>query len=381
MLNLGNFLFANLPATTTATTIGNTPLTGLLGVGTSSPYAKLTVWGGDTLSTSKAFEIANSASSTLFSVSNSGNVGVGTTSLTYSLHVATSTVGGVVARFENGTGYCDINPTTTALVCTSDATLKKNVATIDRALDSITALRGITFNWNNEDEQVQRHVGFLAQEVEKVLPELVATDTMSGKKSVNYIGFTPVLVEAIKELATRVSSLEARISQGVSRGIGDLKDLIVDTLTARKVVTDTLEMKDSATNEIYCIKITNGEWDKSKGACGNTPENNQASVVQATENEPVVPEEPAAATSPTESEADPAPSIESDAIEPVAEVITETPTQPAEAPTVETPTAPTEIVAEPVASAPAEEPAPSVPAETVAEPVASAPANPAPETE
>ncbi|MEK7098032.1 MAG: hypothetical protein AAB906_04245, partial [Patescibacteria group bacterium] len=77
MLNIGNFLFANLPATTTATTIGNTPLTGLLGVGTSSPYAKLSVWGGDTLSTSIAFEVANSASTTLFAIMNNGNVGIG----------------------------------------------------------------------------------------------------------------------------------------------------------------------------------------------------------------------------------------------------------------------------------------------------------------
>lgn len=274
MLNVGNFLFANLPATTTATTIGNTPLTGLLGVGTSSPYAKLSVWGANTLPTSKAFEVANSASSTLFTVLNSGDVGVGTVSPSYTLHVATTTVGGVVARFQNGTGYCDINPTTTALVCTSDATLKKDIVTIGSALDSVNALRGVTFRWLGEDETTQSHLGFIAQEVEKVLPELVATDAVSLKKSVNYTGFTPVLIEAVKELNVRLSSLESRIMQQVtsivSGALANIKDLIVETITAHKVVTDSLEIKDSATNEVYCIKITNGEWDKSKGSCGSS---------------------------------------------------------------------------------------------------------------
>ncbi len=90
MLNIGNFLFANLPATTTLTTLTTQPLTGRLGVGTSSPYAKLTVWGGDTLSTSKAFEIANSASTTLLSVFDNGNLGIGTTSPSSRLDITNS---------------------------------------------------------------------------------------------------------------------------------------------------------------------------------------------------------------------------------------------------------------------------------------------------
>ncbi|MBI5742475.1 MAG: tail fiber domain-containing protein, partial [Candidatus Niyogibacteria bacterium] len=53
---------------------------GNFGIGTSSPYSKLTVWGADTLSTSRAFEVANSASTTLFTIMNGGNVGIGTTS-------------------------------------------------------------------------------------------------------------------------------------------------------------------------------------------------------------------------------------------------------------------------------------------------------------
>ncbi|OGZ10205.1 MAG: hypothetical protein A3C14_01545 [Candidatus Lloydbacteria bacterium RIFCSPHIGHO2_02_FULL_50_18] len=99
MMNIGNFLFANLPATTTNTSLTTQPLTGKLGVGTSSPYAKLTVWGGDTLATSMAFEVANSASTTLFTVLNNGNVGIGTSSPWAKLSV----VGEVLANFFTAT--------------------------------------------------------------------------------------------------------------------------------------------------------------------------------------------------------------------------------------------------------------------------------------
>ncbi|OGZ05555.1 MAG: hypothetical protein A2845_04190, partial [Candidatus Lloydbacteria bacterium RIFCSPHIGHO2_01_FULL_49_22] len=118
MMNIGNFLFANLPATTTNTSLTTQPLTGKLGVGTSSPYAKLTVWGGDTLATSRAFEAVNSASTSLFSIFNNGvastsNFIVSSTATTTNLAVtgdATSTFAGGIALsagcFRNPAGTC-----------------------------------------------------------------------------------------------------------------------------------------------------------------------------------------------------------------------------------------------------------------------------------
>src|SRR3989338_1258978 len=118
MMNIGNFLFANLPATTTNTLLTTQPLTGKLGVGTSSPYAKLTVWGGDTLDTSRAFEAVNSASTSLFSIFNNGvastsNFIVSNTATTTNLAVigsATSTFAGGIALsagcFRNPAGTC-----------------------------------------------------------------------------------------------------------------------------------------------------------------------------------------------------------------------------------------------------------------------------------
>jgi hypothetical protein len=106
MLNIGNFLFADLPATTTNTSLTTQPLTGKFGVGTSSPYAKLTVWGQGT-GTGQAFEIVNNASTTLARFLDNGtgyflgNIGIGTTSPSEALEIGNSTGGGVAAVVTN----------------------------------------------------------------------------------------------------------------------------------------------------------------------------------------------------------------------------------------------------------------------------------------
>ena len=73
ILNIGNLLFG-----TGINGTGTTLSTGNIGIGTTSPYAKLTVWGGASAATT-AFNVVNSASSTLFTVLNNGNVAIGTT--------------------------------------------------------------------------------------------------------------------------------------------------------------------------------------------------------------------------------------------------------------------------------------------------------------
>lgn len=68
-----------------------------------------------------------------------------------------------------------------SVVLTSDLRFKKNIAPITSALDTIEKLRGVTFDWRigeftNRNFPEGKQVGFIAQEVEKVLPELVTTD-------------------------------------------------------------------------------------------------------------------------------------------------------------------------------------------------------------
>lgn len=98
----------------------------------------------------------------------------------------------------------------------SDARLKENVTKIDNALLKVTEIRGVTFDWNDEymsqqpdDDYFKRKhdVGVIAQEIEKVLPEAVATRD-DGIKAVKYEKIIPLLIEAIKELKTEIEELK-----------------------------------------------------------------------------------------------------------------------------------------------------------------------------
>ena len=90
--------------------------------------------------------------------------------------------------------------TSTDFNTTSDMTLKDNINVVQNPLDIINALSGYTFNWKSDGKEA---VGVLAQEVEKVLPQLVNTNA-EGFKAVSYDSLVPILLEAIKELAAKV---------------------------------------------------------------------------------------------------------------------------------------------------------------------------------
>lgn len=106
----------------------------------------------------------------------------------------------------------------------SDRSLKKNVRPIDGALDKITALEGVAYELgtnpmgqrkrpltDKEEYDVRNQLGFIAQDLEKVLPNLVREDESSGLKSVGYMGLIPVLVEAIKEQQRQIDAQQAQI--------------------------------------------------------------------------------------------------------------------------------------------------------------------------
>jgi len=90
----------------------------------------------------------------------------------------------------------------------SDEKLKKDIITIENALDKTNQLRGVEFTRISDDS---RSIGVVAQEFEKVIPELVKTDD-EGTKSVNYGQITGLLIEAIKELSAKVEDLENKLA-------------------------------------------------------------------------------------------------------------------------------------------------------------------------
>lgn len=91
---------------------------------------------------------------------------------------------------------------------TSDARLKENVEPITNALSDVTQLEGVSFDW--KDTGTRGH-GFIAQQVEPILPDVVQTDDETGIKSINYVGMIGHLVEAIKEQQTQIDALKAEI--------------------------------------------------------------------------------------------------------------------------------------------------------------------------
>jgi hypothetical protein len=91
----------------------------------------------------------------------------------------------------------------------SDIRKKNNIVTIDTALDKIQKLRGVYYE---RKDSPGRQVGLIAQEVEEVLPEVVMTDTSSDKfKSVAYANIVGLLIEGIKELASKVAEQDSTI--------------------------------------------------------------------------------------------------------------------------------------------------------------------------
>ena len=86
----------------------------------------------------------------------------------------------------------------------SDERLKDNIETLEDGLDKVEQLRGVTYTRDG-----RKNIGVIAQEVEKILPEIVLTaDDEMGTKSVDYSRITAVLIEAVKELSARVKELE-----------------------------------------------------------------------------------------------------------------------------------------------------------------------------
>lgn len=128
-----------------------------------------------------------------------GRIGIGTDNPTQALHV----VGNICAT---GTiGAC------------SDVRYKKDFTPVSHALHSVLSLNGFYYRWRKEEyPRMQftssRQLGFSAQEVEKLFPEIVMTDA-KGYKSVDYARLAPVLVEAIKEQQKQIDELQRSIEQ------------------------------------------------------------------------------------------------------------------------------------------------------------------------
>jgi hypothetical protein len=88
----------------------------------------------------------------------------------------------------------------------SDARVKENIETIDNALEKVMAMRGVSYNRTDTEDKTKK-VGVIAQEIQKVLPEVVQ-DKEDGMLSVSYGNIVGVLIEAIKEQQKQIDELK-----------------------------------------------------------------------------------------------------------------------------------------------------------------------------
>ena len=100
-------------------------------------------------------------------------------------------------------GAATFNDNVTAF---SDERLKDNIETLEHGLAKVEQLRGVSYIRDGKE-----NIGVIAQEVEKILPEIVLTaDDEMGTKSVDYSRITAVLIEAVKDLSAKVKQLESK---------------------------------------------------------------------------------------------------------------------------------------------------------------------------
>jgi hypothetical protein len=120
----------------------------------------------------------------------------------------------------------DINVSGDVLV-TSDMRLKEKIGPIESSLDKIAMIKGVTYNWKNRDISNRKHYGVIAQEIEKILPEIVKEGS-DGKKRVAYMELIPVLIEAMKE--------QQRVIEGQNGKIEELKSMLKQVLSSNHLV-------------------------------------------------------------------------------------------------------------------------------------------------
>jgi hypothetical protein len=173
-------------------------------------------------------------------INSAGYVGIGTAVPSAPLHVSTTAVTGNIATFvSTGAGGAGCSIAWNGASCSSDIRLKESVESADSSamLNGLLKIRPVHFTWI-KDPKHEKQTGFIAQEIEKIFPEFVKTDS-NGYKQVNYAHFVSVLTSAVQEVYKKLQMYEDKM---------EIQSKEINILRAenRQIKVDAQQIKDRA---------------------------------------------------------------------------------------------------------------------------------------
>jgi len=189
------------------------PVSGNVGIGTTSPTETLTIKTDGRLKFNP-----NSTWGASLVIGGNGHIGNDASVVTTNgnLHLDGSLgASGTYINWYNGTGGLAVGNGTgggygpvmaSSFNVSSDRRLKKDIKKIKKSIEKIKELNGVTFYYKDKNFTQRHQVGVIAQDVKKVFPELVNTNKRTGFYSVNYSGLVAPLIEATKEQQVEIEN-------------------------------------------------------------------------------------------------------------------------------------------------------------------------------
>jgi len=324
-LNIGNIIFG-----TNIDGIGTTISSGNIGIGTTTPTAKLHIYGSTTLgaSTSTPINFVGYVNSNIIPFSD--NVySLGAPGFRWAnIYAATTTIGDLV--FANQFRFTEATSSPLALYLKNQ--IDENILEIDeygnlkvkggvyaqsfnvvstkeekKDINEITSSTEILENIRNmkfysyrylQEGSSSLHIGLIAEEAPKeILGE--------NKKSIDLYKFVSYIGIGVKAIAEKLQNITSSTIDFVNNAVSYVKELIAEKIIAKKATVEDLEvlnkiqMKDQSTGEIYCVWIENGEWKKVKGECDATSTIN-SQILESTSTQSTTTQENINNTSTTE---------------------------------------------------------------------------------
>ena len=258
-----NFKYA-ATATTPATNVMTLNSNGYVGIATTNPTATLELNGGPRWTSNgwrKALRI-NNANAIQFNATSTSKFGIGASSSGNRLYFFTTNVEGdsqpavyrMVIQNNGNVGIGTTAPTQklqvngnilcTASYLSSDRRYKDKIENLQQPMDLLNSINGVSYEYKRgefpeQDFKEGKSLGFVAQDFEKALPELLIQDEQ-GFYAVNYDGVIPILVEAVKELdQTKIQNLERENeairteNETIKNELSELKTLVKELIASQ----------------------------------------------------------------------------------------------------------------------------------------------------